>query len=58
MKMLSSEVVPKNIFAQLFSVHNIKSLSRREQVCLMFNKAMFREILFHHQQRNSLCRDV
>ena len=28
-------IIPKNIFACLFSVHNTISLSRHEQVCLI-----------------------
>ena len=32
-----SFIIRKNIFACLFSVHNIISLSRHEQVCLMIN---------------------
>ena len=40
-------VIRKNIFACLFSAHNIISLSRHEQVCLM--RLRFERYFSHHQ---------
>ena len=39
--------IRKNIFACLFSVHSIVSLSRHEQVCLM--RLRFERYFSHHR---------
>ena len=45
----SSRIIRKNIFACLFSIHNIISLSRHKQVCL--SGLHFERYFSHHQEK-------
>ena len=60
-----NDVIRKNIFACLFSVHNTISLSRHEQVCLMrlrFERSISRNVaslnILVHDVINLLYNDV
>ena len=44
---LGEQIIRKNIFACLFSIHNIISLSRHEQVCL--SGLRFERYFSHHR---------
>ena len=46
---MSNNVIRKNIFACLFSVHNTIILSRHEQVCLM--RLRFERYFSHHREK-------
>ena len=55
---LNHNLIRKNIFACLFSVHNTISLSRHEQVCLM--RLRFERYFSHHRADDgrSISRNV